>query len=332
MSDYALYRLPEMKEYHKVEGKTVEIKDIGGLDRQEGFVLAPFNIGAGEPLLIIQAEKSEVKEVPDTSYSKLQILHEDDHRDDYHKDFEKFHCYLEDGTLDKIVLSRCLDITTSEAVNKEEVFFNACRMYPHQMIALISTEQGGTWLMATPEVLIEKDKDDDSWKTMALAGTMTTPGPWSEKNKKEQYYVARYILYSLSRHAYLISNTPPHTVSAAKLYHIRTDFSFDVNTDKEALNVLEDLHPTPAVCGLPKDKAFETITREESLDRKYYSGFSGPLYLDGETHLFVSLRCMEIDGNKCHLYAGGGLLKESEEENEWKETEVKLKTMKDVLG
>lgn len=335
MSDYALYRLPEKNEYHAIEGNAVEVNDIIGLDGRKGFVLAPFNIGGNNPLLIIEAEKSEVKEVPADSgrHTGLKILREDDHRDDYHKDFEKLHGYLEDETLNKIVLSRRLDITldNSNGVDAKEVFFTACRMYPHQMIALVSTKKSGTWLMATPEVLLEKEAGEHSWKTMALAGTMTTPGPWSEKNQKEQYLVARYIFYCIGRYAYLFRNSSPYTASAAKLYHIRTDFSFDVSYDSDAFKVLNDLHPTPAVCGLPKDTAFDIILKDESIDRKYYSGFSGPLGIDGETHLFVSLRCMQINGEECHLYAGGGLLEESVEENEWKETELKLKTMRDVL-
>lgn len=333
MTDYVFYRLPEKKEFHCIEGKAVEVKDICELEGRKGFVLAPFNIGGESPLLLIEVGSSEEKDVPEVHYrsANLKVLKAIDHRDDYHNDFIKFHDYLEDNTLRKIVLSRRLDLTLDNNVDAKDVFFTACRMYPHQMIALVSTSQSGTWLMATPEVLLEKDKDDDSWKTMALAGTMTTPGPWNEKNRTEQYYVAKYIFQCLSRYSYLIRNTSPHTVSAAKLYHICTNFSFNVNTDRDAFKVLKDMHPTPAVCGLPKDKAFDIILKNESLERKYYSGFSGPLNVNDETHLFVSLRCMEILDNQCYLYAGGGLLKESQEDNEWAETEVKLKTMKDVL-
>ena len=74
------------------------------------------------------------------------------------------------------------------------------------------------------------------------------------------------------------------------------------------------------------------ILQHEHHSRKYYSGFVGPISPQGKTHLFVSLRCMNIlqDGI-CELYAGGGLLKESEMEKEWKETEAKMQTIKRVL-
>lgn len=337
MSDYALYRLPEMTKYHLVEGNTIELGKIGELADHKGFVLAPFNIGGDNPLLMIESEDTQLMDFPEGSGESHNavVSFEDSHRECYKKDFKAFHDSLDNGSVDKIVLSRRLDLTMDSDINVKEVFYAACRMYPHQMIALVSTELGGKWLMATPEVLLENDGNSvnaSSWKTMALAGTMTTPGPWSDKNLKEQYYVAEYIFNCLSRHSFLVKYSSPHTVSAAKLYHIRTDFAFNVNTADDALKVLDDLHPTPAVCGIPKAKAFDFILNNESINRKYYSGFSGPLCLDGETHLFVSLRCMEIEGRKCHLYAGGGLLKESEEGTEWNETEVKLKTMKDVLG
>lgn len=331
MPDYVLYRLPEKKEYHTVRGSAVELKNMSDLEDLKGFVLAPFNIGGDHSLLLIPAESTETGEVPQEKANAPLQWEEKDFRNEYHQDFESFHRYLVDETLDKIVLSRRLDMTTEKDVDVKKVFFKACRMYPHQMIALVSTWQSGTWLMATPEVLLRKT--GDFWETMALAGTMKTPGPWSEKNKREHLIVSEYIFRCLYRFCYYMNNDSPHTVSAANLYHICTNFRFAFdNSHYKISTIINDLFPTPAVCGLPKGKAFDTIIKDESVDRKYYSGFCGPWNLDKETHLFVSLRCMEIDGNSCHLYAGGGLLKESVEETEWRETEAKLKTMKDVLG
>lgn len=331
MPDYVFYRLPEKEEYHVVRGNAVELKDMGDLEGRKGFVLAPFNIGGDHPLLLIPAESTETEEIPHEKASASLQWQERDFRDEYHHDFESFHRYLNDETLDKIVLSRRLDLTTEKDIDAREVFFKACRMYPHQMIVLVSTAKSGTWLMATPEVLLRKT--GDFWETMALAGTMATPGPWSEKNRREHLIVSEYIIRCLFRYCYYINNDSPHTVSAANLYHICINFSFAFDDSHYKIStIIKDLFPTPAVCGLPKDKAFDVIIKEESVDRKYYSGFCGSWNLDKETHLFVSLRCMEIEGNSCHLYAGGGLLKESEENTEWRETEAKLKTMKDVLG
>jgi len=102
---------------------------------------------------------------------------------------------------------------------------------------------------------------------------------------------------------------------------------------------LQALHPTPAVCGLPKDDAFRFILDNEHTPRQYYSGFMGPLNLPPSTHvlpptsthLYVSLRCMQITSTHYRMYAGGGLLKDSIEEQEWQETEAKLETMRHLL-
>lgn len=340
--DYAFYRLPDTAEYHYIEGESVGLSSLSGLEGKHGFVIAPFHATEDCPMVMIQTDKSEVADVDDseialgkpssaTYSSSYDVV---DHRDDYHHDFELFHKLLDDEKLDKIVLSRRKDVTIKDVAETnfqgdslKELFLRTCRKYPHQMIVLVSTSLSGTWLMATPEVLMSKA--GDRWSTMALAGTMDKPGPWSDKNINEQNIVAWYIRNTLLKRCYLVNQKPMRTVMAANVYHLRTDFEFA--TCDNITDVLKDLFPTPAVCGMPKSDAMTTILYDESLDRRYYSGFCGPWDVDDMSSLFVSLRCMEIDDNAFHLYAGGGLLKESDEETEWKETEAKMKTMLSLL-
>ena len=202
------------------------------------------------------------------------------------------------------------------------------------MIALVCSEVAGTWLMATPEILLALD--GYQWRTMALAGTMAWEGKkqyeWSEKNKKEQQLVAHYIEEALSTFATDLEISEPYTVKAGNLVHLRSDFSFTLDdslTDGNGLGKLVDaLHPTPAVCGLPKQEAMEFIIANESIDRRYYSGYCGPWNVGGMTALFVSLRCMELSAHRSVLYAGGGLLAESSEESEWQETMMKMEAMR----
>ena len=185
--------------------------------------------------------------------------------------------------------------------------------------------------MSTPEVLLEKGSDTSKWHTMALAGTMKTPGPWSEKNVKEQKYVSDYIRTCLDMFSSDIEMSDPHITTAANLYHLRTDFYFSMRDDKQVGKLIDELHPTPAVCGIPKEAARSFILSNEHGQRHYYSGFCGPMNYLGTTHLYVSLRCMQIEGKHYKLYAGGGLLPDSDEAHEWQETEYKLNTMLDVL-
>lgn len=328
------YRLPETSQYHHVWGEAEKLQDIPSLAGKQGFVFAPFETSGEHPLVLIHADYEETKEVGEEPIvTAVNVQSETDHHAEYQEAFEKMHAQIDDDTLWKVVLARRSDVELEQPLDARKVFFKACQMYPHQMIALINTEATGTWLMATPELLL--GRDGDRWSTMALAGTMSTPGPWDDKNMREQAYVALYIRNCLLRRCYLVNQKPVHTTMAAKLYHLRTDFEFALSDDAEIVKVLEDLFPTPAVCGMPKDRAREVIDEYENFDRKYYSGFCGPLNLADksrlDTSLYVSLRCMQIEDACCHLYAGGGLLQESNEEKEWRETEKKMETIKATL-
>ena len=102
------------------------------------------------------------------------------------------------------------------------------------------------------------------------------------------------------------------------------------------------MHPTPAVCGLPKDQAKAFIVENEKYDRGFYTGYLGELNSSfgtdsGSSDLFVNLRCMQIDLDKnknntpVYLYMGCGITKDSIPEKEWSESSNKSTTMKKVL-
>ena len=112
---------------------------------------------------------------------------------------------------------------------------------------------------------------------------------------------------------------------------MKTDFHFSLPDNDSLGDLLKLLHPTPAVCGLPKEKAYQFILDHEDHERRYYSGFIGMLNPDGKTDLYVNLRCMNITSEALTLYAGGGLLASSELEDEWQETEKKMRTMKNLI-
>ena len=251
----------------------------------------------------------------------------------------------------------------NEAPSPLSLFQKACRMYPRLFVSLVYTPQSGLWLTATPEILLEGD--GRQWRTIALAGTMKLKDDelrgegesltWSTKNIQEQRYVATYLKDCLEPFASDIREEGPRTVRAANLVHLRSDFTFTLFNYARVGTLLQALHPTPAVCGLPKDDAFRFILDNEHTPRQYYSGFMGPLNLPPSTHvlpststhvlpststhvlpptsthLYVSLRCMQITSTHYRMYAGGGLLKDSIEEQEWQETEAKLETMRHLL-
>lgn len=277
------------------------------------------------------------------------LILEENNRKSYAIDFANFHSHICSGEFTKLVLARKATYKSHEPISPLTLFARACHRYPRMFVALVATEKSGIWLTATPEILLEGH--ENKWRTMALAGTMklkgeqmnldTPPTPnskianadliWSTKNRAEQRIVATYVTQCLEQFTSDFSEEGPFSTRAGDLVHLRSDFKFTLNSKQSIGQLIETLHPTPAVCGLPKHKACQFILENEISPRRYYSGFMGPLSINGDTHLFVTLRCMEINSNRFSLYAGGGLLKDSEEEKEWQETEMKMETMKQCL-
>lgn len=333
MLDVTYYRLPDSSVYHVVRGKAETFESLPDLEHCEGFIMAPFSAGSDTPYVVIPPQISSVHHVP--SRVKKYELHwtEMDNKTLYKQNFHDMHAMLEKDILDKIVLSRRVDCRIDDwSCTPEQLFRKACVMYPHQMTAMVVTDVTGIWFMSTPEVLLKRN--EEHWETMALAGTkpLATDEPWSEKEIREQQLVVDYISSTIRPLVAEMNIGEPYTSYAARLRHRRTDISFRLCDGATVNNLIEVLHPTPAVCGLPKDTAFGAIRSFESIDRRYYSGFCGPWGIGGDNALYVSLRCMEIEGDRnFHLYAGGGLLKESDARSEWMETEDKMNTMRNVL-
>ena len=161
---------------------------------------------------------------------------------------------------------------------------------------------------------------------MALAGTKDREEtPWDQKNRKEQAFVSQYIEERLKPLCQQINRLPIETLRTGNLYHLCTRFQFIPKEDTDLEKLTQTLHPTPAVCGLPKEEAMHFITENEGYNRRYYAGYVGPMNTDGEAHLYVNIRCAELHTEgKATLYAGSGLLSASTLESERKEIEQKI--------
>lgn len=353
----ACYRLPYSDHYTKIESERSplilsSIEEIGG---KQGYVVAPFHDGS---IILIHPDTITTHTISGnvphgasaiTPQSCGNVPHgvsvwqTSPLTRHYETAFAAFHDAVASGTFRKLVLARTAEATCTEA--PMTLFERACQMYPRLMIQLFSTEETGTWLIASPEILLEGQ--GDTMHTVALAGTMPyTEGylEWSEKNKKEQHVVEEYILNTLSAFSNDIVKDGPVTMRAGDLAHLRTDFRFHINKENTLGQLLASLHPTPAVCGLPKEAAKQFILTHEGINREYYSGFAGPVNINDETHLYVSLRCAKLnvqmstneivsvgDSPALTLFAGGGIMPDSQCLCEWQETENKMKTIANVL-
>lgn len=346
---YALYRLPYADSYTHIRSSrppaiVAGYDDIG---RMSGFVIAPFACSDTDKIIIIHADEILSATVPADTSRDMQGMTPAGSQpatqptEQYCEAFSRYHNAIAEGKFSKLVLARKRMQARINGDSREEaaeIFFRACRTFPRLMIMLFSTPESGTWIIASPEILVEGT--GSHYHTVALAGTMPYSegyAEWSEKNKREQKVVESYIESILSDVAEDIIKDGPTTMRAGSLAHLRTDFRFSLHGKEDGISgnalgmLLSRLHPTPAVCGMPKEEAKNFILRNEGMERRYYSGFAGPVDISGETHLYVSLRCAEITEEAFWLYAGGGIMPDSLCLNEWKETEEKMKTISHVL-
>lgn len=342
MDAFAIYRLPHAGVCTLVgqDGVPASCTSLNELSAERGYVIAPFTpcdtslVILLRPDVMRQCTLDEVAAMTDLPchLDGGNLTLQPASREAYHDDFSRFHRAFSATGIQKLVLARSAD-EPHQGNRPIDLFVKACKQMPDAFVSLFSAPQCGTWLVATPEVLLAREAD--RWSTMALAGTMPYAEEipqWSEKNVQEQAFVTQYIKNCIDRYSDDITVKGPYTTRAGNLVHLRTDFSFALADDVRIGNLLADLHPTPAVCGLPKQEAHRYILDNETCDRSYYSGFSGPLNLDGNTAMYVSLRCMRILDDRYRLYAGGGILPQSEEQQEWNETSAKMQAMLSLIN
>lgn len=352
---FALYRLPWTDECYFVlqqSGDVEQLADIRELNKKKGFVMAPFLQSDHHPLIVIRPDITaydwdEISEAISSlecadalltcknQTEKLSpFVSEETDKERYTQAFERFITPLQKKHFQKLVLSRSSTKHINDDFSPLAAFVRACNNYPRMMIYLCHTPVSGTWVGSTPEILLSGHGKE--WHTVALAGTMpmqneVMPMDWDKKNQDEQGYVADYIRRIIKKFGNKMNEKGPYTARAGQLVHLKTDFYFLLKNTDNIGNLLQELHPTPAVCGLPKEDAFRFILENEGYDRSYYSGFIGWLDTKGHTDLYVNLRCMEIKPGETTLYAGGGILASSEIESEWTETGDKMNTMKSIL-
>lgn len=313
---------------------------------ESGFVFAPFE---GSQMILIPKKESVKWEELITSFKEVEISDFKDSEDRQAKEhFEKIVQKgidaIAKGTFKKVVLSRkeIVDVSNFDLVS---IFEKLIQSYPTAFCYCWFHPKIGLWMGATPERLLKAT--NKKFSTMALAGTQKLEGTaeviWEKKEMEEQQFVTDYILSNLKDLSSEVAVSSPYTIQAGTLAHIKTDIEGVIMENSSLKQVVSVLHPTPAVCGLPKELAQDFILENEGYDREYYTGFLGELNKEGfnkeelKTDLYVNLRCMQIKiasepaMTKAHLYMGCGITVESIPEKEWRESVNKSATMKKIL-
>ncbi|WP_394759507.1 chorismate-binding protein [Flavobacterium sp.] len=245
---------------------------------------------------------------------------------------------IQNKQFEKVVLSRREKLEIDN-FDFEKVFSKLIFHYQNTFKYCFYHPKIGFWIGATPEQFLQSS--EKTIKTVSFAGTQpyseTEEYIWQEKEKQEQQFVTDFILDNLQNYCAEISASKPYTFRAGSIVHIKTDIKAVINSKTDLQNIIEKLHPTPAVCGLPKDETMQFIIENEGYDRTFYTGFLGELNIDfatfqnNKSDLFVNLRCMNIENNFVNLYIGCGITKDSIPEKEFFETVNKSKTMKKVV-
>lgn len=365
----ALWKLPESNQIQLVidEAGSIVLDEINLEESKPGFIFAPFNTQQKTKFVqadvyfvfdIVQGNMLDLNKVHATEYleranqtnTKLHFHYKPanenyaagKHQDEFIELVKKSIEKIEDGLFEKVVPSRCIQIQLNENADILNYFTLLAHNYPNTLVSLVSIPGTGTWLGASPEMLVSIS--DKRWfHTVALAGTQAynpelnlNQVSWTQKEIEEQALVSRYIINCFKKiRLREFEEHGPKSVKAANLIHLKTEFKVDmVETNFPQLGsvMLKLLHPTSAVCGMPLQGAMDFILSNENYNREFYSGFLGPVNFADQTNIYVNLRCLQFFESFALCYAGAGITIDSDPENEFQETEMKMNTMLNILN
>ena len=237
------------------------------------------------------------------------------------------------GTLRKVVLARQVELDHRPDLGP---FLAALRQIHHTCAVFAFGREGGSvFCGATPELLARVDGVGVS--TLALAGTAPRGSSPTDddlladrlrsdpKELEEHEYVHSEVLRRLDEEGFVVAPpAPTEVMKLAGIQHLATRVTAIAPVGTNVLDVVGALHPTPAVAGLPRDRAVEWIEEHEPLDRGWYAGPIGYCDLAGNGEFHVAIRSCLIDGKRTRLFAGSGIVGTSSPERELKETDLKL--------
>lgn len=247
--------------------------------------------------------------------------------------------------LDKVVLSRLIDITTAEPVQATALMDRLIALNPGSYHFHVPLADGSTLLGASPELLLRKS--GETYTSLPLAGSARRDRSdkardlavgeklmYSQKDRYEHRLVTSAMYDVLKpRSRSLAVPDKPELITTSTLWHLATAIEGKAAAAEEtALSLACLLHPTPALSGYPHVAACEWIEKLEPFNRELFGGIVGWCDDEGNGEWVVTIRCGTLAGKNIRLFAGAGIVPASSPESEWRETGVKLSTMLHVFG
>jgi menaquinone-specific isochorismate synthase len=246
------------------------------------------------------------------------------------------------GAFTKVVLARSVDIVLERPVDVGGIMSTLRNAYPTCYRFLIADGLGNAFLGASPERLVRLAGREVL--TEAVAGTQRCePGEdglalgrslaASSKDRSEHGIVLRHLLETLAPLCGALEATEsPEVMRLPHLLHLRTPVRGLVREGAHALDLVARIHPTPAIAGWPRSAALDWIRRVEGLGRGWYAGPIGWVNAAGEGDFAVGIRSIAIHAGVARIFAGAGIVEGSDPEQEWNETELKMKGILDALA
>lgn len=352
---FAAFQLPGQKTLSLLAGKETAFKGI--LESSNpGFIFSRFK--TDKPARVIQAQYILELDIDNQTvinqsgklFSEnyagsgcvlpLAPPHLNSTKDDFLDIISKAISKIKAGELKKVVLSRKKGLK-SKNINPGKIFTDLTCRFPNAFKSIIYSSEFGFWVGASPEILVSLD-ENKVFKTMALAATQRlyedqdiSEAVWKQKEIEEQALVSRYIIncFKSLRHREF-EEEGPKTIKAGDLLHLKTSFLTDTkNCEIENLSskMLNLLHPTSAVGGMPRSEAMNFINKNEGFDRQLFAGYLGPVNIKNRTDLFVNIRSARLYKDGAVLFAGAGVTEDSIPENEFQETEIKMNVIGKVI-
>lgn len=329
---FVAFKKPKEDYLHLMHQENQDLFEFDDFTKK-GYVFAPFDDESTAYLLQPDVVDKEFVFFEEPEETEIVIKKTKEQATKHIEKVAKAIVTIQTTDISKIVLSRKEEITIDEK-KLAAVFKKLLLKYQNAYVYFWYHPKVGVWMGATPETLLSVDKN--KFKTMSLAGTQpflgTTNPTWGVKELEEQQMVSDYIKDYLQNSVNHLSFSEVETVKAGNLLHLKTTITGELKAKEDVEQLVKYLHPTPAVCGLPKQKAKNYILKNEGYNRSFYAGYLGAINIDGCTDLFVNLRCFSIIKKVANLYVGGGITAQSIAEKEWIETVKKSETIKSVLN
>jgi salicylate biosynthesis isochorismate synthase/menaquinone-specific isochorismate synthase len=248
---------------------------------------------------------------------------------------------IRSGCFEKLVLARTCHIEADQAFDTDSILRELRRRYPTCTIFCIASG-GAEFIGATPEPLVQVR--DDIVQTAAIAGSIGRDAlpsadrrlaldlTRSRKDREEHAIVVRAIRAELAAFCADVEvDAEPALLSLENVQHLRTHIRGRMTERHHLLEIAAKLHPSPAVGGFPRDLALPRVAEREGFERGWYAGPIGWMDLNGNGELDVALRCALVRGNRAALFAGAGIVADSDPEAELAETRLKLQPVLSAL-